>query len=80
MTPTMTARRCGTAGAGATHTGATRAGVGAGDSGLRDLDGRLVLETIVERRRAADAAEADLLALAVHYVDLHPVTETHPAA
>ena len=74
MTPTMTARRSGTADAG------TRAGAGAGQSELRDLDSRLVLETIVDRRRAADAAEADLLALAVHYVDLHPVTDTRPAA
>src|SRR5919112_3289219 len=75
MTPTMTARRSGPACAGA-----TRAGTGAGQSELRDLDSRLVLETIVDRRRTADAAEADLLALAVHYVDLHPVTDTQPAA
>ena len=30
--------------------------------GTPGLDGRLVLEAIVERRRAADAAEADQLA------------------
>ena len=45
-----------------------------------DLDASAVLDAVVERRRAADQAEADLLALAVHWVDLHPVTPEHPAA
>ena len=47
---------------------------------VRDLDASMVLDAVVERRRAADRAEADLLALAVHWVDLHPVTPEHPAA
>ena len=47
---------------------------------VRDLDASAVLDAVVERRRAADQAEADLLALAVHWVDLHPVTPEHPAA
>src|SRR6478672_389818 len=47
---------------------------------VRDLDAAAVLDAVVERRRAADQAEADLLALAVHWVDLHPVTPEHPAA
>src|SRR4051794_22664106 len=34
---------------------------------------------MVARRAAAEAAEAELLALAVHYVHLHPVTDDHPA-
>src|SRR6185295_685837 len=48
--------------------------------GVRDLDAAAVLDAVVERRRAADQAEADLLALAVHWVDLHPVTPEHPVA
>ncbi len=47
---------------------------------VRDLDASAVLDAAVERRRAADRAEADLLALAVHWVDLHPATPEHPAA
>jgi hypothetical protein len=47
---------------------------------VRDLDASAVLDAVVERRRAADQAEADLLALAVHWGDLHPVTDEHPAA
>ena len=47
---------------------------------VRDLDASAVLDAVVERRRTADRAEADLLALAVHWVDLHPVTPEHPAA
>ena len=47
---------------------------------VRDLDASAVLDAVVERRRTADQAEADLLALAVHWVDLHPVTDEHPAA
>ena len=50
------------------------------DSGLRDLTPAQVLDAVAERRRVADRAEAELLALAVHWVDLHPVTETSPAA
>src|SRR5690349_642221 len=48
--------------------------------GVRDLDASAVLDAVVQRRRTADRAEAELLALAVHWVDLHPVTEEHPAA
>ena len=47
---------------------------------LRDLDASAVLDAVVDRRRATDRAEADLLALAVHWVDLHSVTPEHPAA
>src|SRR4051794_32224445 len=47
---------------------------------IPDLDTTQVLETLVDQRRTADAAEANILALAVHYVDLHPVTDTTPAA
>ena len=47
---------------------------------VRDLDASAVLDAVVERRRTADQAEADLLALVVHWVDLHPVTDEHPAA
>jgi hypothetical protein len=39
-----------------------------------------LLDEMVARRAAAEAAEAELLALAVRYVHLHPVTEQHPAA
>ena len=47
---------------------------------VRDLDASAVLDAVVAARRTADQAEADLLALAVHWVDLHPVTDEHPAA
>src|SRR6478672_8000173 len=47
---------------------------------VRDLDASAVLDAVVERRRTADRAEAELLALAVHWVDLHPATDSHPAA
>ena len=50
----------------------------AGD--VRELDARDVVEAIVEQRATADRAEARLLALAVHFVDLHPVTPGHRAA
>lgn len=40
---------------------------------VRDLDARQVLAAVVDRRRCADRAEADLLALVVHFLDLHPV-------
>src|SRR3954453_16341309 len=46
----------------------------------RDLDTTGVLDALVAARRTADRAEAHLLALAVHYVDLHPVTPDAPAA
>ena len=48
---------------------------------VRDLDASAVLDAV--GRSAAGPptqAEADLLALAVHWVDLHPVTPEHPAA
>ena len=41
----------------------------------RDLDREGVLEAVVAARRSADREEARLLALAVHWVDLHPVDE-----
>ena len=47
---------------------------------MRDLDAAAVLDAVVSARRTADQAEAGLLALAVHWVDLHPVTPEHPAA
>ena len=45
-----------------------------------DLDAAAVLDAADAARRTADRAEARLLALAVHLVDLHPVTPEHPAA
>src|SRR5689334_1889786 len=47
---------------------------------VRDLDAAAVLDAVVSARRTADAQEARLLALAVHWVDLHPVTPEHRAA
>jgi hypothetical protein len=47
---------------------------------VRDLDASAVLDAVVSARRAADAQEARLLALAVHWVDLHPVTPEQPTA
>ncbi|QWZ09102.1 DUF222 domain-containing protein [Nocardioides panacis] len=49
-------------------------------SGLRDLDRSAVLDAVVTARRTADHQEARLLAAAVAWVDLHPVTEQTPAA
>ena len=49
-------------------------------SELRDLDRSAVLDLAVSSRRSADREEARLLAAAVHWVDLHPVTDEHPAA
>jgi hypothetical protein len=46
----------------------------------RDLGPAEALQAVVDRRHSADRAEADLLALVVHWVDLHPVTDRHPAA
>ncbi|MEO5708684.1 MAG: hypothetical protein ABIQ59_02525 [Nocardioidaceae bacterium] len=42
---------------------------------LRDLAPAEVLAYAAEQRRTADAAEARLLAAAVHWVDLHPVLD-----
>ena len=50
------------------------------EADLRSLDVRSSLVAVAERRRAADRAEADLLALAVHLVDLHPVEGDTPVA
>ena len=47
---------------------------------VRVLDADAVLVEVVATRRAAERAEARVLMLAVHYVDLHPVTVEHPAA
>ena len=52
--------------------------LGTGDLG--DLDPAGALSFVVGQRRAADRSEADLLAGVVHWVDLHPVTDRHPAA
>ena len=49
-------------------------------SDLRDLDSSAVLDVVVSARRSADREEARLLAAAVQWVDLHPVTEEHPGA
>lgn len=46
----------------------------------RELDRSAVLDLAVACRRSADREEARLLEAAVHWVDLHPVTEEHPAA
>lgn len=43
------------------------------DNDLQDLDGDAALARAVDRRRAADAAEAELLAIAAHWADLHAV-------
>src|SRR3954470_10644276 len=51
------------------------------DTAIRDLDTTtVVLDALVAAGHTADRAEADLLGLAVHYVDLHPVTPHAPAA
>ena len=47
---------------------------------VRVLDADAVLGEVVECRRVAEVAEARVLMLAVHWVDLHPVTVEHPAA
>jgi hypothetical protein len=47
---------------------------------MRELDRSAVLDAAVSSRRSADREEARLLAAAVHWVDLHPVTGEHPAA
>jgi hypothetical protein len=47
---------------------------------MRELDRSAVLDAAVSSRRAADREEARLLAASVHWVDLHPVTDEHPAA
>ena len=64
-----------------TDAGPARAVAGAGERvDVRSLDDQSVLDGMREARRAADRAEAGLLRFAVHYVDLHPVTDEHPAA
>ena len=47
---------------------------------VRVLDADAVLDEVVECRRVAEVAEARVLMLAVHWVDLHPVTVDHPAS
>ena len=44
-------------------------------SDLREHTATAVLDAVTAARRAADREEARLLALAVHWVDLHPVTD-----
>ena len=53
---------------------------GTGVPELRDRDRAAALDAVVSARRNADREEARLLAAAVHWVDLHPVTDEHPAA
>jgi hypothetical protein len=47
--------------------------IDAAEQGIEDLDASAALARAVERRRAADAAEAELLAVAAHWADLHAV-------
>jgi hypothetical protein len=47
---------------------------------LSDLSAADVVDALADQCRGVDRAEADKLALVVHYVDLHPVTPVHPAA
>lgn len=47
---------------------------------LREFGATAVLDAVVTARRTADREEAKLLALAVHWVDLHPVTDPNPSA
>ena len=49
-------------------------------SGVRALDAATALAELGAARSAADRAEADVLALALHLVDLFPVTPESPAA
>ncbi len=49
-------------------------------SGIDSLDTPGVLSAVVDARRAADRAEADLLVLAAHFADLHPVVDGAAAA
>jgi hypothetical protein len=54
-----------------------------GIGGVEDVRGLAcaeALEYVVEQRRVADAAEARVLAAAVHWIDLHPVTAQNPPA
>ena len=43
---------------------------------LDDLDPAAALARAVDRRRTADRAEAELLAIAAHWADLHPVLDS----
>lgn len=45
---------------------------------LNGLDASTALACAVERRRAADRAEAELLGIAAHWADLHPVLSGDP--
>jgi hypothetical protein len=47
---------------------------------VSDLSAAEVLDALAVQCRGVDRAEADKLALVVHYVDLHPVTDSHRAA
>lgn len=47
---------------------------------VEDLDSAAALTRAVDRRRAADAAEAELLAIAAHWADLHAVLPGQDAA
>ncbi len=49
-----------------------------GSGPVDELDTAAALSRAVERRRAADAAEAELLALAAHWADLHAVLDGDP--
>ena len=73
-TPTPTGPGTTPASSGPTAPAPTGTGVDpvAGEA-ARVLQARAVLDTIGERRAVADAAEADVLALVVDFVGLHPV-------
>ena len=45
---------------------------------FEELDANTALACAVDRRRAADRAEAELLGIAAHWADLHPVVEGDP--
>jgi hypothetical protein len=48
--------------------------------GIEELDAAATVARAVALRRSADAAEAQLLAVAAHYADLHAVSPGQPAA
>ncbi len=44
-------------------------------AGIDSLNRHSVLDAVVEARRGSDRCEADLLMLAAHFADLHPVPD-----
>jgi hypothetical protein len=51
-----------------------------GPAGWDDPAAAEVLDALAVQCRSVDRAEADKLAMVVHYVDRHPVTDSHRAA